>query len=657
VSVSSNGSRTATAGSRLFSNNRVFTLGIPAGYTPLQQEPEVEGDPIPDPIPRDEYTSERILSVGAGNTLTDNAIVLGSDNIANNNSIIIGDNITDAPKDSITIGNTLMDNTRIYGINEYDITTNQSYKSVGIDSDGRLGVFNNSATNVGLFGDKDSGIYSEVTENGLTVSGVSSVSSLTPSLLTIGAESISELHISDLDDIRRNTLFSKYMSLGTRIPDLGFSSQWLTAINSTKTISSITGSGVYMDSSYRTRTLDVKDITWVGYDIDYNRDQSNGTEYSVIYGANIVGTRYGVILGRDMTCSGTNPNYSVMVGSNNHTSNRVFCFGRDNTITGTSYGGTPSVVIGSGNNVSMPRGKGIVIGMDVRTSIDAATNPDGLSQSIVLGGGTHAIKTKTMHLGHDDITNTYVYGINGTGSNLVIDNNEIKKTDELSATKITMGSKEITEARINSWDMSSESNGTFPLVTVESDSASDKRISINPTAMYFYGNGESTGLSMAIVQKLNTMITKYERRMYYWFGNHLDTTTDRSRKVLPRGDFAVSFENTYYIGNELKYFYFCVPAIDFEPVKPHFVASVEHGRFTVIDRFTFPMTYEGVEENSPGAFEVKRKYHKFKCVLYHDYTNLTYDFKDVVIKFNYYEVDFNGPPIPTPENKTEFVNF
>jgi hypothetical protein len=69
------------------------------------------------------------------------------------------------------------------------------------------------------------------------------------------------------------------------------------------------------------------------------------------------------------------------------------------------------------------------------------------------------------------------------------------------------------------------------------------------------------------------------------------------------------------------------------------------------------MTYEGVEENSPGAFEVKRKYHKFKCVLYHDYTNLTYDFKDVVIKFNYYEVDFNGPPIPTPENKTEFVNF
>jgi hypothetical protein len=124
-------------------------------------------------------------------------------------------------------------------------------------------------------------------------------------------------------------------------------------------------------------------------------------------------------------------NYSVICGTNNTiTDTRAFIFGRDNDLVGprntsSSYS-NPSIIIGNNNDTVITKGKSILIGTDIGTNL---THVDGVSNCIIIGNGKHDILPYTLHLGADEIIDTYIHGISGSGNYLQIDSdNKITRT-------------------------------------------------------------------------------------------------------------------------------------------------------------------------------------------------------------------------------------
>jgi hypothetical protein len=404
VSVSSTGAQTAFNGGRLFSNNRLFSIGRPSGYQRLESIDESTGESVFTDM--DEFNSSNIVSLGADNLLTDNSITIGSGNTVKKNSIIIGNDVLTSDENSITIGDSSMTTTRIYGITDNDLT-NETFQSVGIDSTGRLGVFTGSS------GSGDVSYPLDPTFNSITM----------------GSKVLTETTLTGYDQLASN---QQGMMFGTGVKTNIATPNFISMFNSSKTVSANSWDhGIVIDNGSIANTQIVRNSVLVG--TNNSSGTATGSFNNCIFGQvnSITKTKEACIFGKDnmITSDVSDANYSVICGTNNTiTDTRAFIFGRDNDLQGprnNSYT-NPSIVIGNNNDTVITKGKSILIGTDIGTNL---INEDGLSNCIIIGNGKHDILPYTMHLGADEITDTFIHGISGTGDYLKIDeNNKITRT-------------------------------------------------------------------------------------------------------------------------------------------------------------------------------------------------------------------------------------
>jgi hypothetical protein len=227
--------------------------------------------------------------------------------------------------------------------------------------------------------------------------------------------------INNYDKVVENH-YKMLFGLGNK--DNILSSNFIGMYNDSKDIyCNLNSSGIYIDSSSNISTSNIRNSVSVGNNNYFGTESS--CFYNTIYGINngIIKTKEGHIFGKDnyITTDISDSNYSVICGSNNTIyDTRAFIFGRDNDLSGprnNSYT-TPSIVIGNNNDNIITKGKSIVIGSDIGTNLSLE---DGISNCIIIGNGKHNIEPFTMHIGADEITNVYLYGVQGTGNILQID--------------------------------------------------------------------------------------------------------------------------------------------------------------------------------------------------------------------------------------------
>jgi hypothetical protein len=235
--------------------------------------------------------------------------------------------------------------------------------------------------------------------------------------------------INNYDKVVENH-YKMFSGLGNK--DNILSSNFIGMYNSSKTVSANSWDhGIVIDNGTIADTQIVRNSVLVG--TNNSSGISTSSFNNCIFGQvnYITKTKESCIFGKDnkITSDVSDANYSIICGTNNTTTDsRAFIFGRDNDITGprnNSYT-TPSIIIGNNNDVPITKGKSILIGTDIRSSI---THVDGFSNSIIIGNGTLPINPYTMHLGADEITDTYIHGISGSGDYLKIDaDNRITRT-------------------------------------------------------------------------------------------------------------------------------------------------------------------------------------------------------------------------------------
>jgi hypothetical protein len=336
------------------------------------------------------------ILIGNNNSYLSNNIITGNDNIVGSNNIILSNSVIGNNNNQTVIGySDTTDTCKIYGITSNNLS--DVYYPVGIDTNGRLGVYENP----------DVGRFDNLFSNSVILGN------------------------GDQLPINGHTYFSSY--------------------NDTKTILTCSGSGVYIDMQPISKSVNLRNVTIIGA----NMGTSPDCDYATSYGRDINVPRDGVFLGNHLLSSDLDSRYSVVVGSNNSTYSHSFIFGKDNTnlatINGRDEGYTiPNTIIGYANIIKSKNREAIILGVSVSNLYTEEENPDQFSGCLILGDSARYYDANTTHIGRSVTSDTYIYGISGDGTNLCIDsNNKITKERFITLKDVNGNTKNITYENYN----------------------------------------------------------------------------------------------------------------------------------------------------------------------------------------------------------------